>query len=107
MTSQKNGNFDGSGDVKAFIIKVELVASLKGYTGEKLAAALANKLKGAALDLYMRLSDDDKKSEPIIKGELFKEFERGNRDREVALSELLIRSRNNGEPAQTFAFKIE
>ena len=53
------------------------MASLKGYTGEKLAAAL--KLEGAALDLYMRLSDDDKKSEPIIKGELLKEFERKSR----------------------------
>ena len=62
MSSLKHTKtFDGTGDVKAFITKVELVASIKGHTDEKLAAALASKLEGAALDLYMRLSDDDKK----------------------------------------------
>ena len=35
-----------------------------------------------------------------------KEFERGNRDREVALHELSNRSRKMGESVQTYAFKI-
>ena len=62
LSSLKNRTFDGSGDVRAFLTKVERAASLKGYTEEKLAAAVACRLDGSALDLYMRLSDDDKKS---------------------------------------------
>ena len=93
--------------MKAFITKVELLATVKGYTDEKLAAILASKLEGSALDLYMRLPDEDKESEPRIKEELLKEFERGNRDREEALAELLVRTRKANEPVQTYAFKVE
>ena len=108
MASSQNTTptFDGSGNVKSFITKVELIATVKEYTGEKLAAVIASKLNGPALDLYMRLSEEDKKSAEKIKLELLKEFERGNRDREEALSELNMRSRKKGEPAQTFSFKI-
>ena len=98
--------FDGTGDVQAFVTKVELIASVKEYTGEKLAAVLASKLNGSALDIYLRMSEEDKKSAEKIKEELLKEFQRGNRDREEALAELSARSRRKGEPAQTFAFKI-
>ena len=99
--------FDGSGDVKAFVTKVELVATIKGYEGEKFAAAIASRLEGPALDLYLRLSTEDRKSADRIKEELLKEYERGNRDREEALSELSSRRRKDAEAAQTFAFKIQ
>ena len=75
--SLKGLAFDGTGDVKAFLTKVKLVAKVKGYDNEKLAAAIGSKLDGCALDLYMRLSDDDKKSPIRIKEELLKEYERG------------------------------
>ena len=50
------------GDVNAFIIKVELLATLKGYTEEKLAHAIASHLEGPAFDTYMRLSATEKKT---------------------------------------------
>ena len=53
--------FDGNGDVRQFITKVELIASVKEYTGAKLAAVIASKLNGPALDVYMRMPDDDEK----------------------------------------------
>ena len=99
--------FDGNGDVRQFITKVELSASVKEYTGAKLAAVIASKLNGPALDVYMRMPDDDKKDPEKVKTELKREFERGNRDREEALAELNIRVRKKQEPVQIFAFKIE
>ena len=105
--SSTNLTFDGTGDVKAFITKVQLVATIKGYDDEKLAAAIGSKLDGCALDLYMRLTDAEKKSPNRIKEELLKEYERGNRDREEALTQLMSRSRKATEPLLTYAFKIE
>ena len=61
---------------------VELLVSPKGYTDEKLVAALAS-ISGATPNLYMRLSDDDKISEPRIKDVVqpvfVKHAERGTR----------------------------
>ncbi len=54
--------FDGQGDVKAFITKVALHCSLKGYTAEKKAQALASKLERPAFDVYLRLSNEDKQN---------------------------------------------
>ena len=48
--------FTGNADVQAFLTKVEIHAALKGYTGEKLAQALASKLEGPAFDVYLRLA---------------------------------------------------
>ena len=83
MPSMKNITFNGSGDVKAFVKKVELLASMKNYEGEKLAAAMATRLEGPALDLFLRLSEAEQKEPSRLKEELFKEFERGNRDRDT------------------------
>ena len=53
-------NFDGSGDIKAFLEKVKLQSALKGYEDQKAAQYLASRLEGQAFDVYMRLSDGDK-----------------------------------------------
>ena len=98
--------FDGTGDVNAFLEKVSLHSSLKGYDGEKAAQNLASKLEGRAFDVYMRLSTADRKKVDKIQSELLKEFERGNLDRETAIVELNNRRRKPDESAQTFAYKI-
>ena len=98
--------FNGNGDVKEFITKVELYSALKGYSGEKSAQNLASKLEGRAFDVYLRLSEGDRKDVNIIKDELLKEFERGQLNREEALFTLSKRSRNLGESANTYAYKL-
>ncbi len=98
--------FDGTGDINAFIEKVLLHSSLKGYDGEKAAQNLASKLEGRAFDVYLRLSAADRKDVNKIKFELLKEFEHGNLDRDAAIVELNNRRRNSDESPQTFAYKI-
>ena len=80
--------FDGTGDVQVFLTKVEIQNSLKGYTGESLAQAIASRLEGPAFDVYLRMSSDDRKDASKIKAELLKEFERGKRNREGASTNL-------------------
>lgn len=99
-------DFDGKGDVKTFLTKVEIVASIKEYTDEKKAQFVASKLIGPAFDVYMRLSDDDKKLFPRIKEELLKEFEKGQLNREEAIHLLGDRRRQPEESPQTFAYKL-
>ena len=41
---KENIEFDGRGDVKVFLTKVELVAAIKGHTDEKKAQFVASKL---------------------------------------------------------------
>ena len=77
--------FSGIGDVKKFITKVNLQADLKGHEEEKKAKFLASKLDGAALDIYLRLSTDDKKDPEKITENLLKEFSREQRNREEAI----------------------
>ena len=99
-------DYDGKGDVKVFITKFELVAAVKGYEGEKKAQCVACKLAGPALDVYMRLPDEDKKNCDRIKEELLKEFERGQLNREEAIHLLDSRRRQPEESPQTFAYKL-
>ena len=54
-------NFDGSGDVNIFIEKISLRSALKGFEGEKAVQNLACRLEGRAFDVYLRLSEADKK----------------------------------------------
>ena len=98
--------FDGTTDVKNFLTKVELEASLKDYVDEKKANFLASRLVGPAFDVYMRLTDANRKDFDQIKDELKKEFERGQLNREEALSILQSRIRGPKESAQTFAYKL-
>ena len=98
--------FNGEGNVKEFVVKVELHSSLKGYSGEKCAQDLASRLDGPAFDVYMRLSTEDRKSVEKIKEELLKEFEKGQLDREEAIFELSNRPRKQGESPHTYAYKL-
>ena len=99
--------FDGTGDIQVFLTKVEIQSSLKGYTGEKLAQAIAGRLEGPAFDVYLRMPSDDRKDASKIQAELLKEFERGKRNREEALNQLGKRSRQEGESAQNYAYKLK
>ena len=52
--------FNGTGDIQVFLTKVEIQSSLKGYTEEKLAQAIASRLEGPAFDVYLRMSSEDR-----------------------------------------------
>ena len=107
MDSKKyNKCYDGSSDVRKFITKVELEAALKGHADEKKAQYVASKLEGHAMDVYLRMSAEDKKDAEKVKGELLKEFERGQLDREEAIAELDKRRRLPDESAETYVYKI-
>ena len=98
--------YDGTTDVRKFVTRVELEASIKGYDAEKKAQYVASKLVGHAMDVYLRMSDEDQKDPAKVKTELLKEFERGQLNREEAISELDRRKRASGEAVETFAYKI-
>ena len=102
----KNKPFNGEGDVKEFITKVELNSALKGYTAEKCAQNLASRLEGPAFDVYLRLNETERKDVNKLKQELMKEFERGQQNREDAIAILSNRTRRPGEAAHTYAYKI-
>ena len=101
---KKHMNFNGTGNVEEFVKKVELHSSLKGYDAVKQAQNLAGRLSGPVFDVYLRLSADDQKDPSKIKEELFKEFKRGQQDREEAISELQCRRRLPDEHSRTSYF---
>ena len=105
--SLKISKFSGVGNVKNFIEKVDLLASLKDYDEEKQAKLLASYLDDAAFDVYMRLSAADRDDPGKIKEELLKEFNKGQVDREAAIKELNHRTLKPYEPFATFSYKIE
>ena len=104
--ASKVKSFNGIGDVKVFITKVELEASLKGYNDEKKAQYMASKLDGPAFDVYIRQSVDDKKQFTKIKDELLKEFERGQLNRDEAIQKLNDRPRIAEKSILTYAYKL-
>ena len=61
MELSKQKTFNGNGNVKEFITKVELQSSLKGYSGEKVAQYIASRLEGPAFDIYLQMPYADKK----------------------------------------------
>ena len=99
-------HYDGTTDVRKFITKVELEASLKNHDGEKKAQYMASKLVGHVMDVYMRMPDEEKKDPAKVKAELLKEFERGQLNREEAIAELDTRRRLPKESVENFAFKV-
>ena len=100
--------YNGIGDVKAFLAKMEILISLKGLDdGEKQAQALASKLEDGAFDVYLRMPLADRTDINKLKEELLKEFEPGQADREKAIWELQNRVRLPNEPARTYAYKIK
>ena len=98
--------YDGKTDVNSFLTKIDLESSLKDYADEKKANFLGSRLVGPAFDVYMRLSAEKKKDFEEIKAELKKEFERGQLNREEALSVLQNRPQGAKESPQTFEYKL-
>ena len=74
---------------------------------KKKAQFAASKLDGPAFDVFTRLSDEDKNDYDKLKGELLKEFEKGQLNREEAIQELDERKRLPGESPLTYAHKVK
>ena len=106
MDSSKVKCFDGKGDVKVFLTRVKLIAAIKEYGGEKKAQFLASTLLPPALDVYMRLSEEDQKDFTKVEEALLKEFQKGQLNREEAIHVLSDRKQQQEESPQTFAYKI-
>ena len=98
--------YDGASDVRKSVAKVELEAALKNHVDEKKAQYMASKLVGPAMDVYLRMSAEDQKDPEKVKAELLKEFERGQLNREEAITELDQRKRLPKESAENFAYKV-
>ena len=109
MASSSNikKHYDGSSDVEAFITRVELKAQIKGYDGEKCAQYMASQLaEGHALNVYLKLSGDDKKNIDSIKDALQKEFDASHRNRDIAVEKLTKCKPQKGESPSSFAYKL-
>ena len=107
MTTKKVDMFTGREDVNKFTTKCDLHCNLKGYDGEKKAAFIAGRLEEPAFDVYMALSEDDKKDPEKIKTALKNTFDNAKQNREVAIEELRHRMRLKDEKAEVFAHKIQ
>ena len=98
--------FNGMGEVKNFVEKVELIAELKGHENDKKARFIANKLSGSTFEVYRRLSANDKIDPEKIKTELLKEYSREERNREEALHKLMRCVRLPNESPQRLAYRL-
>ena len=67
MATNKLDLFNGEGDVTEFVTRVQLYGLMKGYDGEKLSYCLAEKLRGPAFSVFLRLSADDRKDFDKVK----------------------------------------
>ena len=105
-SSKKVETFNGKGDVNVFLVKVDLYNKLKKYEDEEAAVSLASRLQEPAFNVYLRMSEADRKDINKIKTELKKQYQVGNRDREEALHLLSSCQRKEEETAQDFAFRI-
>ena len=82
-TKTKVELFTGREDVNKFTTKCDLHSSLKGYEDEKKAAFIAGRLEEPAFDVYMSLSEADKKDPEKIKAALVESFDKQNRKRKT------------------------
>lgn len=105
-SSKKVEYFDGKGDVNSFLVKARLYNKLKKYEGEDAAVSLASRLQEPAFNVYLRMSDEDKKDVEKIEAELKKQYQVGNRDREEALHLLSAVHRKEDETAQDLSYRI-
>ena len=108
MASASNTKlYDGTSEVEAFITRVELKAQIKGYNDEKRAQYMASQLaEGHALNVYLKLSIDDRKDCEKIKDSLRKEFDAAHRNREVAIDKLFKHKPEKGESPSSFAYRL-
>lgn len=98
--------FAGNGNLTLWLKKVEVWATLKGYTGEKKACALAARLDGPAFESFARMDEGDQKDPDKVAAHLKREFVRGERDRDVAMTELGERKWRERESAAAFAHDV-
>ena len=105
-SSQKIANVNGTGDVKKFVTKCDLHCTLKAYVDEKKAVFVAERLDGAAFDIYMGMAEEDKKDHEKLKKALLDNFDRAARNREVAMEELKHKERLPAEGAEVFAYRV-
>ena len=98
--------FNGNGNGNTFIEKVNIYAAFKGHENEKKAQLVASYLDGAAFDVYMRLSADEKKNPDTIKDELLKEFQRSQLNRKAAIHELNNRILHPTESLAAYSYKL-
>lgn len=106
-STKKVTAFNGKGDVNVFLTKIDLYNQLKGYDGETAAVSLASRLEEPAINVYMRMSVEDRKDITKIRAELRKQYELGNADREQALSLLGVVQRKEDEAAKDFGYRIK
>ena len=106
MLQIKVDGFNGIVDVGKFVTKCDLHCTLKNYTEEKKAVFIAERLDGVAFDVYMALTDDEKKDSEVVKKALTDSFDRASRNREVAVKELQHKQRLPTESAEVFAYRI-
>ena len=99
--------FTGEGDVQEFVTRIRLLGVMKGYTEEKLVYCLAEKLRGPAFQVFMRMSAEDQNDFDKLKEELNKEFKREQRNRDMVISKLRNRKRLPGESIENFAYQIK
>ena len=88
MLQIKVDGFNGIVDVGKFVTKCDLHCTLKNYTEEKKAVFIAERLDGVAFDVYMALTDDEKKDSEVVKKALTDSFDRASRNREVAVQSM-------------------
>ena len=86
---------------------MNIYAAFKGLVDEKKAQLFASYLQGAAFDVYMRLSPDEKKNPDTIKDELLREFNQSQLNRESAIHELNNRRLYPTESLATYSYKIQ
>ena len=67
--------------------------------------SLASKLNGAAFEVYMPLSTEERKVYVTLQEELGKEFKKGTRNRETAIHQLATAAYSNGS-IKTHAYDI-
>ena len=84
-------------------LKVELHSCRKGHNDLKAAQFIASRLEGRAFDVYMRMSDADRKDQTKIKAELLKEFQRGKQNKEVVIYKLSTCTLMPGETPLIYA----
>ena len=103
----KVDKYTGLTDVVTFITKCELCCKVKGYTDDKEAAFIAERLDDTAFDVYMSLSDAEKVNPTSVKNALKANFRKAVKNREVAVEELNNRKRLPNETPEVFCYMIK
>ena len=72
--------YTGEGNLAVWLKKVDEWATLKSYSGEKKALAIASRLDGPAFECYARMSEEHPKDPGVVADKLKQEFVKVERD---------------------------